>query len=43
LKAIVIRFIFLLVVFFMIGCASHHHKNKKLKPGKPIPCPLKDC
>jgi len=26
------------------GCASsHHHKNKKLKPGKPIPCPLKDC
>jgi hypothetical protein len=27
------------------GCASSHaqKKKKKLKPGKEIPCPLKDC
>lgn len=33
-----------LTVFLSDGCASSHsHKNKKLKPGKPIPCPHKDC
>jgi hypothetical protein len=36
-------FIFLAVIILADGCASHHPKNKKLKPGKPIPCPLKDC
>ena len=30
------------VVLLADGCASSH-KNKKLKPGKPIPCPHKDC
>jgi hypothetical protein len=26
------------------SCASNKHKpHKKLKPGKPIPCPMKDC
>ena len=34
----------LMVVLVMMAdsCASSH-KNKKLKPGKPIPCPHKDC
>jgi len=37
-----------LLVFLLIssvlafGCASNK-KHKRLKPGKPIPCPLKDC
>ena len=34
----------LMMAFLISACASHHHKkHKKLKPGKPIPCPLKDC
>lgn len=36
--------LFAAVVLIADGCAStHNHKHKKLKPGKPIPCPLKDC
>ena len=38
--------VFLLLAFLVLaeGCASSHsHKHKKLKPGKPIPCPQKDC
>jgi uncharacterized protein YcfL len=31
----------LLVLVLIAGCGSH--KNKRLKPGKPIPCPQKDC
>jgi hypothetical protein len=34
--------IFTLLVMLGFGCASQKH-NKKLKPGKPIPCPQKDC
>ena len=34
--------LFAAVVLIADGCASTH-KHKKLKPGKPIPCPLKDC
>jgi uncharacterized protein YceK len=30
-----------LAMTVMSGCASK--KPKKLKPGKPIPCPVKDC
>jgi hypothetical protein len=41
-KAIFIIF-FALIILLEDGCRSHHHKHKKLKPGKPIPCPLKDC
>lgn len=34
----------LLIIVVLTSCASHKHKpHKKLKPGKPIPCPLKDC
>jgi predicted component of type VI protein secretion system len=40
LKAKLILAIFLMTV--AAGCASHR-PNKKLKPGKPIPCPQKDC
>jgi hypothetical protein len=32
----------MIAVLLAAGCASQQ-KNKKLKPGKPIPCPLKDC
>ncbi len=33
-----------IIIVIAEGCAStHKHKKKKLKPGKPIPCPLKDC
>jgi hypothetical protein len=33
-----------LIVLMLASCASHHsHKHKKIKPGKPMPCPLKDC
>lgn len=41
LKTIIV----MMVLVFLASCASssHIHKNKKLKPGKPIPCPLKDC
>ena len=40
----VIIFLFALMIFIADGCAStQHHKKKRLKPGKPIPCPLKDC
>ncbi|MDH5475499.1 MAG: lipoprotein [Cyclobacteriaceae bacterium] len=38
-----ILFLFLLVV--LASCASHKQpkRNKAPKPGKPIPCPMKDC
>lgn len=41
IKSIVV----ILCLAIVVSCASsaHTHKNKKLKPGKPIPCPLKDC
>jgi uncharacterized protein YceK len=40
-KAIVLMVV---VGLLMSNCASNRtHKHKKLKPGKPIPCPLKDC
>lgn len=32
------------LLVFADGCSSgKNHKHKKLKPGKPIPCPQKDC
>lgn len=32
------------IILFSGACASNKHKpHKKLKPGKPIPCPMKDC
>ncbi len=33
----------LIIVLAMNACASKHYPHKKLKHGKPIPCPLKDC
>lgn len=40
----VIILLFAALLMIGDGCASsRNHKNKKLKPGKPIPCPLKDC
>jgi len=35
--------ILIILVLLIEACASHPKKHKKLKPGKPIPCPLKDC
>ena len=35
--------ILLICIFFIFSCASSNHSHKKLKRGKPIPCPLKDC
>ena len=32
-----------MITLSLASCASHHKKHKKLKPGKEIPCPLKDC
>lgn len=38
------KLLIILAIITLASCASHKHKpNKKLKPGKPIPCPLKDC
>jgi hypothetical protein len=32
------------LIIAVSSCASsNHHTHKKLKRGKPIPCPLKDC
>jgi len=38
------------ILSLLVACAlvvschsSNHHHKKKLKPGKPIPCPQKDC
>ena len=42
----IIRFSLLMVLVLLVeACSSSHHakKHKKLKPGKPIPCPQKDC
>jgi hypothetical protein len=33
---------FILLMAMAMSCASQK-SNKKLKPGKPIPCPQKDC
>jgi len=35
-------FIFAMMLVIAVGCASQKN-HKKLKPGKPIPCPQKDC
>jgi uncharacterized protein YceK len=36
--------VFFLIGFLLGGCGSSKKKpHGKLKPGKPIPCPLKDC
>ncbi len=44
LKRLLTFITMLALVLSMEGCASHHSKkHKKLRPGKPIPCPLKDC
>jgi hypothetical protein len=44
MKIRLIQIVGIVVIMISASCASHHHKqNKKLKPGKPIPCPLKDC
>jgi hypothetical protein len=37
------KFIVLVVLLVLIGGCAAQKKHKKLKPGKPIPCPLKDC
>ncbi|MGE0772474.1 MAG: hypothetical protein AB7K37_12230 [Cyclobacteriaceae bacterium] len=39
-----LRYILLLFLSVsIVACASTRKPHKKLKPGKPIPCPLKDC
>jgi hypothetical protein len=44
MKRIINFSIILITVLLIEACASHHPtKHKKLKPGKPIPCPQKDC
>jgi hypothetical protein len=36
--------VMLFSITILLSCASSKHKpHKKLKPGKPIPCPQKDC
>src|SRR5690606_27708346 len=43
-RPLIIMLIFMAVLFIADACTStNHHRNKKLKPGKPIPCPQKDC
>jgi len=44
-RAAIIMLLFASVMIIAEGCASTHahKKKKKLKPGKEIPCPLKDC
>ncbi|HTF17177.1 MAG TPA: hypothetical protein VK658_03840 [Chryseolinea sp.] len=40
----VLTFVTLVAITLSVAsCASHPKKHKKLKPGKEIPCPLKDC
>ena len=40
----VLTFVTFVAITMSVGaCASHPKKHKKLKPGKEIPCPLKDC
>jgi len=33
----------LLALVIMFGCGSSKKPHGKLKPGKPLPCPQKDC
>ena len=35
--------LFILVVSVLGACASGQSRQGKLKKGKPIPCPQKDC
>lgn len=42
LKRLKLLSLALIIIIMSDACASHH-PNKKLKRGKPIPCPLKDC
>ena len=37
--------LYLFVLLLLVGCAANKQpkRNKAPKPGKPIPCPLKDC
>jgi hypothetical protein len=35
--------VFVLALAVILSCGSHNKHKKKLKPGKPIPCPTKDC
>jgi len=38
-----VTFLLAAIILFS-SCASNRNKpHKKLKPGKPIPCPQKDC
>jgi hypothetical protein len=39
----VLTFILALFALFAAMACSSTGKPKKLKPGKPIPCPVKDC
>lgn len=41
----VLRYTLMLVLISSLatGCASSKKRNGKLKPGKAIPCPTKDC
>ncbi len=39
-----VKVLLLATIVMAASCASNKHKpHKKLKPGKPIPCPMKDC
>jgi hypothetical protein len=38
-----IMFLVGIVVFLGISSCQSGNTHKKLKPGKPIPCPQKDC
>ncbi|WP_255647313.1 hypothetical protein [Fulvivirga sedimenti] len=35
--------IIFLSLILAAGCASSNKRPGKIKPGKPIPCPQKDC
>jgi len=37
-----VLYLLLVLALACTSCAGTH-KHKKLKPGKPIPCPVKDC
>ena len=41
LKKIALLFVVLMIA--LSSCASNNKHHKKLKRGKPIPCPTKDC
>jgi predicted component of type VI protein secretion system len=41
-RQLLTRWLLLLTLVVLTACASNK-PHKRLKPGKPIPCPQKDC